>query len=365
MKALAKLYRRFCNDPRADALNAMVEAPNSPSSCLSGSGNGQRLGRKMRLPEESLMDVFSFCGRFVLDNMNTVSRQFDATIRVADSLRSVDIVALGYDRDVEAYQVVFTSTVYDEDDTWRTKNKKVQLLKDVGSAIQVADFFFRSLRFCFVETFIRIERFHIDQTFVDRLREIKQDYRRLGEESPRFSEVTVADDVSVLDVLAAFPSVRLLFFDSSSHSLRHLLLKRLEINDVFLHLLAIRGIWKVFYLPGEKLTEAGILDFAFDDYEDDGKGRELYAQSVTLSPQFLTNITKRRRSAKRDLLVDVILDMPCHVGLDELTLRQPEKVGSMRCWTFQFMDLRNFGIHYQMCAGATAQLRFSWNCIFT
>lgn len=75
----------------------------------------------MRLPEESLMDVFSFCGRFVLDNMNTVSRQFDATIRVADSLRSVDIVALGYDRDVEAYQVVFTSTVYDEDDTWRTK----------------------------------------------------------------------------------------------------------------------------------------------------------------------------------------------------------------------------------------------------
>lgn len=49
MKALAKLYRRFCNDPRADALNAMVEAPNSPSSCLSGSGNGQRLVRFSRM----------------------------------------------------------------------------------------------------------------------------------------------------------------------------------------------------------------------------------------------------------------------------------------------------------------------------
>ncbi|KAH7698461.1 hypothetical protein AAVH_34446, partial [Aphelenchoides avenae] len=184
------------------------------------------------------------------------------------------------------------------------------------------------------------------------------------EEPSRFSEVTVAEDVSVLDLIAAFPSVRLLFFDSS-YSLRHLLLERFEINDDFIRSLITRGIWKIFYLPGEKLTEAGILDFAFDDYQDDGKGRELYAQSVTLSPQFLTNITKRRRSSKRDLLVDVILDMPCHIDFDELALRQPKIIGSLRCWTLQFKDLPNFGIHYQMCAGATAQVRFSWNCIFT
>lgn len=54
------------------------------------------------------------------------------------------------------------------------------MLKEVGSAIQVSDFFFRSLRFCFVKVFICIERYRIDETFVIRLREIKGDYRRLG-----------------------------------------------------------------------------------------------------------------------------------------------------------------------------------------
>lgn len=67
------------------------------------------------------MDVFNCCGRCDLDHMNTVSRQFAAAIRTADSLRSVDIVKLGYDNESETYQAVFESTVNNQVGTRQTR----------------------------------------------------------------------------------------------------------------------------------------------------------------------------------------------------------------------------------------------------
>lgn len=115
----------------------------------------------------------------------------------------------------------------------------------------------------------------------------------LGKDTARFTKVIVPNDVNVLDLMAAFPSFRRIFFPTCS--LRDLLLERFEINDEFLRSVATRGIWDLGLMPGKKLTDEGILDFAFGDYADDGKGRKANIESVTLlSPQFITKIVKVR-----------------------------------------------------------------------
>lgn len=119
-------------------------------------------------------------------------------------------------------------------------------------------------------------------------------------------QVTFAEDVDPYDVITSFPSFRR---HIATSTLASLVKHAGRLDDALLRSLAARGLWNV-CIPDEKekwggwaevlqqvdgshITEDGVLDFAFGDYEDDEEGRALKVSlEVPLSLQFFEKLVE-------------------------------------------------------------------------
>lgn len=97
--------------------------------------------------------------------------------------------------------------------------------------------------------------------------------------------VTFLDSVKPMDLLCAFPSCAPL--DSLS-----VIRGTVELNDGFLQTLASQGMWRNRANMEGDFTDEGIIDYAFADYEDDGRQRVLSVTSSEVTSTLLQKLVK-------------------------------------------------------------------------
>lgn len=117
-------------------------------------------------------------------------------------------------------------------------------------------------------------------------------------------DVTFAEDVDPFEVITSFPSFRYIALHTLASLIKHIG----HVDDALLSSLAAHRVWSVWiphakesgewatipYQVGEsRITEDGVLDFAFGDYRDDEEGRALrIVPEVPLSPEFFEKLVK-------------------------------------------------------------------------
>ncbi|KAH7717307.1 hypothetical protein AAVH_15254 [Aphelenchoides avenae] len=255
--------------------------------------------RQQILSTGTLLDIFDACERFDFDNWNVVSRQYIQAIRRARPLRTVKEVALSYDGSKKVYKTAFFFKNPDEGE-----DGSLFVLRDSHSyeADHLA-FFFKSLRFCYVDGPLNLGRWSIsiDQEFVKCLKSIMGDFLfkdsllTLGSYASDYRNLPTAEEL--LDALCSFPSLRAL----NKSTFEFVSPWRGPVDDGFLKSLASRGIFEVGNVTGpprevangirgQGITEDGIIDYCFGDYDDGGKGRRLHITDPQLSPQFIPKL---------------------------------------------------------------------------
>ncbi|KAH7715389.1 hypothetical protein AAVH_17223, partial [Aphelenchoides avenae] len=261
------------------------------------------------LPKETIVDVFDFSTREDLDDWTTVSRKFHKSTQNAQPLRRVHRVTLTC-REVtcpshfikrKQYEAVFYLKGTDEPQDGRVAKNFIE-----PDVISICTPFFSCLRFCCVKTGVIVRSFPIDRAFVDDLKAINKDFHtEVGFPACEWYNVSFAEDVDPYDAITSFPSFRRIAFSTLASLVKHFG----GPNDALLCSLAVHGVWCV-RIPDEKvvphvgesrITEDGVLDFAFGDYEDDEEGRRLETfPEVALTPQFFEKLEKASEAGPSD-----------------------------------------------------------------
>ncbi|KAH7698110.1 hypothetical protein AAVH_34802, partial [Aphelenchoides avenae] len=310
--------------------------------------------RQQVLPTDTLLDIFDASERTDLDAWNIVSRQYIQLIRRAKPLRTVDEVTLSRDGRKKVYRTVFFYV--DEEE------RQLELWESSSNAADHIAFFFLALRFCHIDGPLKIRSVSIDRDFLSGLTSVKNDFTFNGSLLSLDSHACKQEDVEPLDALCAFPSLRALNYST----LQFLCPWPCTVKDEFLSSLASRGIFEIGCvmgvpgvfdngLPGQDVTEDGILDFCFGDYDDGGKERLLHVTDAQLTSQFVRRLVEACRASKSNHKLTLKIAISELMGDLELAVDGMEdsaKDGSKWELSVDGMDLRvlyhPWGTRYDM-----------------
>ncbi|KAH7704219.1 hypothetical protein AAVH_28589 [Aphelenchoides avenae] len=219
------------------------------------------------------LDVFDCLQRQAIDDVCIASRICDTTARRAQPLREMRSVSLFKHEKTGIFKLNFTK------DEWNGKPWRSS--KDFAKCIAM---FFGYLRFCWISASLQITGIAVGTDFVDHLKDMQKQIRCV-DTRVYLNSVIFLDSVKPMDLLCAFPSWAPL--DSLS-----VIRGTVELNDAFLQTLASHGMWRNRANMEGQFTDESIVDYAFGDYEDDGRQRVLSVTSSEITSSLVQKLAK-------------------------------------------------------------------------